>query len=1034
MARVSELELERLKREVSVQRLVEARGITLQRHGANFIGRCPFHEDKTPSLVVTPSKNLWHCLGACQVGGSVVDWVMRAEGVSFRHAVELLRSDMGSTGNTAKVASIRALPAPVSADADDVHLLKQVADYYHQTLKESPEALEYLKARGLTHPDVVTRFGLGFSNRTLGLRLPMKNRDAGAAIRGRLQRLGILRESGHEHFNGSLVIPICDNEDNVAEMYGRKITRNLGPGIPLHLYLPGPHKGVFNSAWLTGRKQVILCEALIDALTFWCAGFQNVTASYGVEGFTDEHLSVFRRCGVHEVLIAYDRDDAGDRAAEALAPKLMAEGFDCYRVQFPRGMDANEYALKVGPPSKSLGLVLRQAVWMGKGTRPPLVLTEPQVELSKLAPPPPSAAEPASEPLSLAAKAAAPEASATTAETATEPAAVKVEISSPVAESTPVGAGLTERSTETTPPAQTLPTPPPNLLPVMPKAPEVPAEVKEDGEVVLQLGERRYRVRGLLKNTTPEALKVNLLVGLFDGRFHVDSLDMYAAKARAAFVHQSSFELGLPEEILKRDLGLVLLKLEVFQEEARSRAAAPKGVTLTAKETEEALALLKSPQLLAKVAEDLVRVGLVGEEDNKLLVYLAAVSRKLEKPLAIVVQSTSAAGKSSLVDTVLSLVPQEDRVAYSAVTGQALFYMGDADLKHKVLSLAEEEGATKASYALKLLQSEGQLTIASTGKHPETGRLVTQEYRVEGPVALFLTTTAAHVDEELLNRCLVLSVDEGEGQTRAIHQRQREAEGLEGLLSRKEREAVVKLHQNAQRLLRPLAVVNPYATRLAFADGRPRARRDFPKLLALMRALAFLHQHQRELKEARTALGEVVQYVEVTEADVQMAQRLLGGVLARAQDDMPPQTKRLLALLEAWAAKECVARALVLKDFRFSRREVREALRWGDTQLKVHLGRLVDLERLIPHRTKSSTGFLYELTGPDRSALGDSGRSPVGARSALESDRPEGEDFKETNRMQLASLGGRVQPHARPGGLSHGAASYSQLAVVEGSA
>jgi DNA primase len=178
---------------------------------------------------------------------------------------------------------------------------------------------------------------------------------------------------------------------------------------------------------LSGNKQVILCEALIDALTFWCAGFQNVTASYGVEGFTNEHLSVFRRCGVSEVLIAYDRDDAGDRAAEALAPKLMAEGFDCCRVQFPRGMDANEYALKVGPPSKSLGLVLRQAEWMGKGTRPPLVLTEPPVELSKPAPPPPPAAEPAFETLSLAAQAAALEASATIAHAvnavAIEPAA-----------------------------------------------------------------------------------------------------------------------------------------------------------------------------------------------------------------------------------------------------------------------------------------------------------------------------------------------------------------------------------------------------------------------------------------------------------------------------------------------------------------------------------------------------------------------------------------------------------------------------------
>src|SRR6187401_3351253 len=93
MARVSEAELERLKKEVSLERLAQARGVELKRHGADLHGRCPFHEDKTPSLVVTPAKNLWHCLGACQTGGSVIDWVMRAEGISFRHAVELLRKD-----------------------------------------------------------------------------------------------------------------------------------------------------------------------------------------------------------------------------------------------------------------------------------------------------------------------------------------------------------------------------------------------------------------------------------------------------------------------------------------------------------------------------------------------------------------------------------------------------------------------------------------------------------------------------------------------------------------------------------------------------------------------------------------------------------------------------------------------------------------------------------------------------------------------------------------------------------------------------
>ena len=157
------------------------------------------------------------------------------------------------------------------------------------------------------------------------------------------------------------------------------------------------------------------------------------------------------------------------------------------------------------------------------------------------------------------------------------------------------------------------------------------------------------------------------------------------------------------------------------------------------------------------------------------------------------------------------------------MTEQSLYYMGDMDLKHKVLAIAEEEGASRAAYALKLLQSEGALTIASTGKDPATGKLVTHQYRVEGPVMMFLTTTAIDIDEELLNRCLVLSVNEDREQTQAIHRLQREQQTLEGLRAPPETAATsCELHQNAQRLLKPLVVVNPFVDD---ADvSRPAAR------------------------------------------------------------------------------------------------------------------------------------------------------------------------------------------------------------------
>ena len=274
------------------------------------------------------------------------------------------------SGEAVKRSTVRSLPAPVALDADDRALLLQVVAYYTLSLKQSPEALAYLQSRGLNHPELIDAFKLGFANRTLGLRLPDKRRVEGAQMRSRLERLGVYRESGHEHFNGSLVIPVLDEHGQVCELYGRKVTSRLRDGTPLHLYLPANTsrgRGVFNVAAFKVGKEIILCESIIDALTFWCAGHRNVTTAYGVEGFTEEMLAAFKSYGIERVLIAYDRDEAGERAAAKLAERLMLEGIECYRVMFPKGMDANEYALKVTPAAKSLGILIRQAAWLGKG-------------------------------------------------------------------------------------------------------------------------------------------------------------------------------------------------------------------------------------------------------------------------------------------------------------------------------------------------------------------------------------------------------------------------------------------------------------------------------------------------------------------------------------------------------------------------------------------------------------------------------------------------------------------------------------------
>ncbi len=910
MARIADEVIERIKSEVSLVRLAESQGYALEKSGKDFVLCCPFHEEKTPSCKITPAKNLFNCLG-CGVGGSNIDWYMKTERVSFRRAADVLQRELGVVTSPLVAQSVCVAPPslPMSTDANDQELLTRVVEFYRNTLVQSPEALDYLKSRGLDHPELISTFNLGFANRTLAYQLPHKRRLVGVQQRGRLQELGVLRASGHEHLNGSIVVPLYDQHNNITQLYGRKICNRLRKGTPDHLYLEQPKVGIFNHAGLVGCKEIILCEALIDAMTFWCAGFRNVTSALGAGSFNDELLAYFKQLGVERVLIAFDRDKAGNDNAEIVAKKLNQNGIDAFRVLFPKGMDANEYALNVTPANKSLDVAVRKAEWLGNGIgrEKPVEQIDSVVELK------------------------------TEIQTAT-----KGEVMSEIETVSAVDSSTLEMK--------------PSIL-----AAAVAVEVT-DLEVNLTLENRLYRVRGLNKNTSHELLKINLLVKC-ENSFYVDTLDLYSAKARAVYIKQSAAELGLDESVLKSDLGAVLLQLEEIQDQLirGTLSKTEKRPMMSEEELNAAMQLLKSPNLMNQILADFARCGVVGEEANKLVAYLACVSRKMKKPLAVLIQSTSAAGKTSLMDAVLNMMPEEERIQYSAMTGQSLYYMGEKDLKHKILAIAEEEGASNASYALKLLQSEGKVTIASTGKNAATGNLETQDYTVEGPVALFYTTTAIDIDEELKNRCITLSVDESREQTAAIHEQQRYGETLEGILAGAQQQEIISVHNNAQRLLRPLVVSNSFANHMTFLNDKTRTRRDHMKYLSLIKTIALLHQFQREVKRTKNHKGETLEYIEVELSDIEAANQLANEVLGRTLDELTPQTRRMLNELQQMIAAECKKENVAQQDYRFGRAQLRQHLGWSYDQVRVHLERLVEMEYVLVHRGKRGQSFDYEL-------------------------------------------------------------------------
>jgi hypothetical protein len=949
---ISDADIQRLAADTDLVALIQSRGVPLKPQGRDWTGRCPFHDDSEsrPNLVVTPATGLWRCTDSrCGRTGNAIRFLEAFDGLSFRHAFELL-----AHGGTAafesppdgprKQSTVPRLPCPLDPTAPDPVLLEQVAAYYATRLAapENRAAREFLNSHGLGDEALWKRFGIGCSDRTLGLRIPAKNRLQGAGMRERLQVLGVYRSNGREHFNGCVTIPIRDSGGRLTQLYGRR-TDPKAPRDAHHLHLPKLLAGIFNPAALANRE-IIVAASMIDALTFISHGaeaglalMEATTCACGPPGLTDELFEAIRAARIESVRLAFPANEAGEVAVTQAAARLHAVGIECHRIRFPWGMDANQFAVETG--YQATVQAVRNAEWLdpsdrNRGGTATLIPEAP----SHPYPPVQSSGVPTSPPSSVVTATAHP----------------PVDSAAEANPLPPCGTGLQTFGPPTTGSASESGSP-------AVFHPAIPISEKSGDAWQFTLGDRLYRITGFDKNPSPEALKITLRLTAPDGIFHLDALDLCRDSERRRFIERASEETALTKDLLKRDLGRLLLALETIRDQRHAASAIEstrKASVIPAPAARAAaLELLRAPDLLDRVTAALGAAGVVGESSNQLAAYLACTSRFMDKPLGVLIQSTSAAGKSTLMDSVLAFFPPECRVKYSAMTGQSLYYLAEGNLQHKILAIVEEQGARKAGYALKLLQSEQELTIASTGKDPRSGRMETQQYRVEGPVAILITTTTADLDEELANRCLILSVDESREQTERIHALQREARTLEGLRLRKQRRETVELLQNAQRLLEPVAVVNPYAGQLRFTADRTRTRRDHEKYLTLIDTITLLHQHQRPLQHDPIA-GP---HIRATLGDIAAANRLAPEILRCGLDELPPQTRHLLE------AAKALVRAMLdqgepdQRECHFTRRDLREATGWGEFRVRTHLERLEQFECARRCGGRNGTVMRYAL-------------------------------------------------------------------------
>lgn len=481
-----------------------------------------------------------------------------------------------------------------------------------------------------------------------------------------------------------------------------------------------------------------------------------------------------------------------------------------------------------------------------------------------------------------------------------------------------------------------------------------------DTGFIVAYGKREYEVKGIAQQGTQ--LKATIKASLDikrQGRFQITTLDLYSLRSREWFSKVVSELINERQELIREDLHHLLIRIEENQALSQS-CEKTESKLIKPEEEKEALQFLNSPMLLTEILEDLEAIGCAGEEINKLLAYLVAISRKTEDPLSLLVQSRSAAGKSTLQDSILMLVPDEDYVKYTRLTDQALFYKAEGSLSHKILVIEELTGMGGSEYSIRSMQSSKHLTLATTSKDATTGRMKTEEYKVQGPLSIMLTTTEVEIDVEMESRFLTIAIDETQEMTAKIHDKQRYQDTLEGYLSKQECEWIKSKHQNAQRLLKPFLVLNPYAPYLKFPSSPLRARRDHKKYLNLMKTIAYLRQYQKKAKTIKVH-DETRTYIEVDLIDIEQANKIADEVLGNNLDELSAPSRTLLHHIHQMVKAESVKCGVTMNAYTFNRRQLREYACWSEWQVRQHITELEKLGYVYSRMGSHGKTYLYAL-------------------------------------------------------------------------
>ncbi len=428
------------------------------------------------------------------------------------------------------------------------------------------------------------------------------------------------------------------------------------------------------------------------------------------------------------------------------------------------------------------------------------------------------------------------------------------------------------------------------------------------------------------------------------------NLDLYNDTQVEKLVRKVAEKLEIGTSVITAALTDLTDLLEQYRLDEIERQGAQqndKRKILTEEEQQQAKLYLSAPNLMDRTKEDIGKAGVIGEENNRLLMYLIFTSRKRENPLHVISLGSSGIGKTHLQEKVSALIPDEDKVESTSLTSLAIYYFGRYDLRHKLLLFEDLDGASDAFYVIRELQSKRKVIRTVPIKNTK-GETKSIQLIVEGPVTIAGCTTKESIYEDNANRSFLLYINESKEQDEKVMAYQRKLSA--GKINTAEQQKIIKQFQNMQRILQAVQVRNSYAELLKIPDEVFKPRRTNAHYLAFIELVTFYHQYQREKKYDQET-GE--EYIETTSEDIAEANKLLKEILLRKSDQLTGACRSYFEKLKEWLQTESRTT--------FSNREVRQALRINASNQKRYMLELMGNYHIRVANGKRARGYEYEI-------------------------------------------------------------------------